>query len=225
MFTQFTGLDLREDVISWMTGNYAMFIQLNPELNTSSAFGVFATFPVDFGLAVEATDPAKAAATVEGLTKGIEQAVTMFGGSSDETEVVITNETIVGTSTTVITITAEGAPWPIELLMGANGEVFALGTRNAVQAIFARDGGLPSNAAYQNAQTYVLADAYGLGYLGTEGLLPVADLIAAMNDDEEDSAQVQAVRDVLNLIRSATISQSFNADGTARGRAVLTLSE
>ena len=81
MFTQFTGLDLREDVISWMTGNYAVFLKLNPELNTSSAFGVFATFPVEFGLAVEATDPTQAAATVEGLTKGIEQAVTMFGGS------------------------------------------------------------------------------------------------------------------------------------------------
>lgn len=225
-FTEFTGLDLQEDVFGWMTGNYALFIALNPELNTSSAFGVFATVPADFGFAVEATDPVKAAALVEGLTQGLERSIAAFGGSDDETEIAVTQETIVGASTTVITIKAEGAPWPIELLMGANGEVFALGTRNAVQAIFARDGGLPANAAYQQAGNYLLANAYSVTYLGTEGLLPLADLMEAFGEDNNQMLMMAGVaRDVLGLINSMSTSSSVDADGTTRGRFVLSLSE
>lgn len=227
-FTQFTGLDLQEDVISWMTGNYALFVMLNPELNTTSAFGVFQTFPVDFGIAIEATDPVKAAETVEGLTAGIEKALALIPSSEDEeVEIEITTETIVGTSTTVITATAPDAPWPIELLLGANGEVFALGTRNAVTAIFARDGGLPANTAYARAQDFVLENNISLAYLGPEGLLPLADLITAFDNSESDQAEAtaQSMRDGLGLISSATISQSLDSDGTARSRLVLTLSE
>jgi hypothetical protein len=65
-----------------------------------------------------------------------------------------------------------------------------------------------------------------LVYLGTEGLLPLTDLITAFNnDDDEAEAMAQSARDVLGLINSFTISQSIDADGTSRSRLVLTLSE
>jgi hypothetical protein len=228
-FTMFTGLDLREDVFGWMTGNYGLFMMINPKLNLSSPFGIFQAFPVDFGLAVEVTDPQAAVAMVEGLTKGLEQLGEMAASqSNNETEVAITSETIVGANVTVVTITIPDAPWPVELVMGANGEVFALGTRSAVTAMFARDGGLPSNAAYTRALGYALDNPVSLAYLGTEGLLPLADLITTFADEDDAEAQANAdiLRQVLNLIPSGTVSQAYSADGTsALTRLTLTLAD
>ena len=229
MFTQFTGLDFEEDVISWMTGDYALFLMLNPDLDTTSQFGVFQTFPADFGIAIEATDPEQAAATVEGLTQGIEQLVTMRSSSDEEEEEVtveITNETIVGASTTVITITAPDAPWPIELLLGANGEVFAFGTRNAVTSIFARDGGLPSSSTYTRAQDFLLPGSTSVAYLNPEGLLPLADLVMTFSNDNADTEEIaQTMREAFGLVASGTVSQSIDENGISRTRMVLTLSQ
>jgi hypothetical protein len=227
-FTTFTGLDLRDDVLAWMTGNYALFIMPSPDLDVSSRFSIFQTFPVDFGLAIEVTDPAAAAKTVEGLTEGVERLAALATEQEDaQAEIEIGSDTIVGTDVTVISITGEDSPWPVELLMGANDEVFALGTRNAVQSILARDGGLPSNAAYTRAQDYVLENAYSLGYFGPQSLLPLTDLITtfAEEDDEEAEQNAETARNLLRLIQSASASQSIDSDGNAISRLVLTLSE
>jgi hypothetical protein len=226
-FTTFTGLDLREDVASWMTGDYAMFLMLNPELNLSSQFGIFATFPLDFGLAVQATDPDAAAATVTGLTEALERLAALAANQEDaEAEVTISADTIGSNAVTVVTITSDEMPWPVELLLGSNNEVFALGTRNAVTAIFSRDGGLPANPAFVRAQNFLLPDPVSAAYLGTGGLLPLADLVVTFAEDDAEAEQnAQIVRDLLNLFPSATISQSMDADGNSFSRLVLTLAE
>lgn len=226
-FTTFTGLDLREDVASWMTGDYAMFLMLNPELNLNSQFGIFVTFPLDFGLAIQATDPDAAAATVTGLTQALERLAALAANQEDaEAKVTISADTIGSNAVTVVTITSNEMPWPVELLLGSNNEVFALGTRNAVTAIFSRDGGLPANPAFARAQNFLLPDPISVGYLGTGGLLPLADLIVTFaEDDAEAEQQAQAVRDLLNLFPSATVSQSMDADGNSFSRLVLTLAE
>jgi hypothetical protein len=153
----------------------------------------------------------------------------MIAVGADEDEEVsleITTETIVGTEVSVFTLQSAEMPWPVELLIGANGEVFALGTRNAVQSILARDGGLPSNAVYASAQSLLLDNTYSQFYLGLEGLLPLADLAESMarnNDDAE--ANAEAIRNLIGLIRGGLVSQSIDADGNAVTRLVLTLSE
>ncbi|MBZ0303051.1 MAG: DUF3352 domain-containing protein [Anaerolineae bacterium] len=227
-FTTFTGLDLRKDVASWMTGDYALFLMLNPDLDVSSQFGLFQTFPVDFGLAIQATDPAAAAKTVEGLTEGLQRLAALAAENEDsQAEVAITTETLSGADVTVVTISSSNIPWPIEFLMGANDEVFALGTRNAVTAIFARDGGLPSSAAFTRAQDFMLAGAHTVAYLSTEGLLPLADLVETMANENDSSAKENAaiLRDVLNLFPSASISQRQDASGSSVSRLVLTMAE
>ena len=227
-FTTFTGLNLREDVLPWMTGDYALFIMPNPDLDVSSQFGIFQTFPVDFGLAIEVTDPAAADKTVEGLTEGIERlAALAVEPETADVKIEVSSDTMVGADVSVITITSDDSPWPVELLMGANDEVFALGTRNAVQAILGRDGGLPSNAAYTRAQDYVLENTYAFGYFGPQSLLPLADLITAFAEDDDDEAEqnAEAARNLIGLIQSGSISQSIDADGNAISRLVLTLSE
>lgn len=216
-FTTFTGLDLREDVLSWMTGQYAVFLMLNPELNLKNQFGLFTAFPVDFGVAIEATDPDAAAATVTGFTQAIERLAALSEEQEDnEAEVEISTETMFGTDVTVVTITSREAPWPIEVLMGANDDVFAIGTRNGVQAILSGDGGLAANESFTRAQTWTLDGAYNLAYLGPDGLAPLADLITTFaEEDDEDAAQLaQAVRDVLALIDSATVSQTLDENSS-----------
>ncbi len=226
-FTRFTELDLREDVLSWMTGDYAVFLALNPDANFNSIFGLMQMLPVDFGLAIEVTDAAAAANTVAGLTTGFDRLGALVAVDEDTDEDVsfeITSETIVGTDVTVLTLETADMPWPVELLMGANDEVFALGTRNAVQAILARDGGLPSNPAYANAQSLTLENTYSQLYLGMDGLLPLVGLAESMAD-EDDEADVEALRGVLGLISGGIITQSIDADGNGLSRVVLSLSE
>lgn len=227
-FTAFTGLDLREDVLPWMTGDYALFIMPNPKLNVRSQFGIFQTLPVDFGMAIEVTDSAAADKTVEGLTEAVERIAAMVEEQENASaKIELTTETIAGTDVSVITITSKESPWPVELLIGANDEVFALGTRNAVQAILTRDGGLPSDAAYSNAQAYVLENTYALGYFGPQSLLPLADLITAFADEDDDEAEqnAEAARKLIGLVQSAISSQTIDADGNAVTRVVITLSE
>lgn len=227
-FTTFTGLDLRMDVLAWMTGNYALFIMPSADLDPSSRFGLFRSFPVDFGLAIEVTDSAAADKTVEGLTEGIERLIALAAEQEDpDVTVTLDTDTIVGTDVTVINIRSQNSPWPVELLIGANDEVFAFGTRSAVQAILGRDGGLPSNPAYTRAQAYILTDAYSIGYFGPQSLLPLADLITAFaeDDDEEAVQNAETARNLINLFQSASASQSIDANGNAISRLVLTLSE
>jgi hypothetical protein len=230
-FTAITGLDFRGDVLDWMSGDYALFLMLNPALNTSSVMGLMTTFPVDFGLAIEGTDPAAAQNMVNGLTRGLNQTVAMMGLSGDATEepgrprpkVDVTLEDLAGTTVTVVTITSPDIPWPVELLMGANDAVFGLGTRNAVTAILNPDGGLPSNPEFARAQAFMLDNPNSLAWLGTKGLLPLADLAASMNS-RGDSSQAEQIRSLINLFSSGTITSVMTENGSA-ARLVLTFSE
>jgi hypothetical protein len=225
MFTQLTGLDFEQDVASWLTGNYALFISLNPDFDTSSQFGIFQTFPVEFGFAVEATDPAQAQATVAGLTQAIQTGVDQMSSQSSDAEVAITSEDIANADVTVVTITAENLPYPVELLMGANDEAFALGTRAAVTSILSPDGGLPSNAEYTRTSSYILPNAVSVAWLNTEGLLPLADLAAVFGQSSDADEQAEDARAALGLFSSGTVSTTLDENGNSLSRFVLTFAE
>jgi hypothetical protein len=51
-----------------------------------------------------------------------------------QAEITLSTDTIVGTDVTVITITGEDSPWPIELLMGANESIRWHAERGAVNS-------------------------------------------------------------------------------------------
>lgn len=226
-FTQYTGLDFEQDVLSWMTGDYALFLSLNPAFDPTSQFGIFQAVPIDFGLVIEAADAAKAQATVAGLTQAIQTGVEQMSAANTEveTEATVTNETIGSADVTVVTITAENTPWPIEFLMGANDEVFALGTRAAVRAIFAPDGSLPANAEFMRTSPYILPNAISVGWLNTAGLLPLADLISTFGNDDEAEEEAEQARTAIGLFSSGTISSAYDEDGNSLARLVLTFSE
>jgi hypothetical protein len=232
LFTSFTDLNFNEDVLSWMDGDAIAFIGFSPDINASSPMGLMAAFPLEFGVGIEATDPAKAQAAVEGFTKALNQLAAMANvsmGSSGSAsqpadEITVTTDTLNGVSVTVVTLIAKDLPWPVELLMGANDSVFALGTRSAVSAMFAADGGLTSNPEFQAAQAYMLPNPTAVAWLNPAGLLPLADLAEAMTDPNSSGSDAASARSLLTFIRSATATSAYDTDNNVmRARLTLTL--
>jgi hypothetical protein len=219
-----TGLDLEEDILSWMTGEYALYLGLTPAVEEAdNLFAALADgLPVNFGLLVDASaDPEAAAGVVDGIAQAIDFAATQSG---EATEIETSDETIGGTDALVITITDRGLPFPIELLVASNEEVFVFGTRGAVQAALAPDGSLSSDAAFQEALGYALPDASAFLYLAGEGLQPLANLAATAGGPEAEE-QAEVLRSVFGLLSSSSASSTMGADGMQVQRWVITLPE
>lgn len=232
LFTSFTGLNFTEDVLSWLDGDVIAFIGLNPNLDTTDPMGLMMVFPVEMGIGIEATDPAKAQAAVEGFTKALNQLAAMANMSMSNSapeggqagEITVTTENLAGTTVTVLTLTASDLPWPVELLLGAINSVFALGTRGAVSAIFAADGGLPASATFRAAQAYMLPNPTSVAWLDPAGLLPLADIAEAYMQGPGAADDVDAVRSLLTFIRSGTITSAYDVENNvARARITLEL--
>jgi hypothetical protein len=153
---------------------------------------------------------------VDGIREAVEQA--------EPENVALTQETIAGVDTAVLTITPEetDAPYPIEILVGSNEEVFVLGTRNAFTAAAEpANGGLAADSGFTAAQNYFLDSTAMVFYFTPQPLESLADALAASGDDEmqEGAGFIQLLA---ALVDSSSITASYNEDGT-RGRFVLSL--
>lgn len=211
-----TGLNLEEEILSWMTGNYALAFRLSPALSDLSSSSDFPTsFPMDFSLLIEATDPEAAQALVDGLAQSLTYFDDEFEVSTDE----------IGSSTVqVITVpTSSDVPFPIEIVFGASEDVFVFGTPRMAEAALNPGEGLAGDASYVEMQSYTLENPVNIYYLAGEGLTPLVNLLVlsnAVNAWDED-----AIGNVFRLVSSSSISWNIQADGTSIYRMVLTLPE
>lgn len=226
-FTAITGLDLYDDVLNWMTGNYALLLGVDDGL-MNVVSGTADEMPLHFAFLVEITDVEAAQSTVTGLTRAFNQAAALITLSASSSSTSTNNPTaelseaqIGGTTVSVLTITLPDVPFPIEILLGANDSVFALGTREAVTTALTGDGGLNANARYTSAQAYLLSDASSIGWFNPEGLTPLLEL-AGMFTSPDEVAPAEAI---LDAIHSVTTSTSLSEGGISLSRTVLTLSE
>jgi hypothetical protein len=204
-----TGLDLREDILGWMTGGYGLFFNVNPAALDDPT----SVMPLDFGLVFEATDPAAAQAVVDGIREAITQA--------EPDDVTLTQETVAGVDAAVIVGEPDDEPYPVEILIGSNDNVFVIGTRNAFTGVFEAGGGLAADPAFTTASSYFLPGSAALFYFSPQPLTSIADLLAASEDDEmqEGAGVIQLLSALLD---SGSITASYNADGS-RARFVLSL--
>jgi hypothetical protein len=215
-----TGLDLEDDILSWMTGDLALWVGLSPAAaRATSLFGALAGgLPVDFGILIDATaDPDGAAALVEGLKSALTFAARQTPANSG-TRITVTDETIGGNAAVSVSIVDRSLPFPIELVVGASADVFAMGTRAAVEAALNPGVGLDSDPAFQEALRYALPDTVQLQYLAGAPLAPLFRLLP-MEGSADDA---QALVDFVSLISSSSISSS-TANGLSYARLVLTL--
>jgi hypothetical protein len=216
-----TGLNWENELLPALTGDYALFLGVNPALvgEQISLPALMAQTPVDFGLLVAIDDPAIIDALVEGLTN----AVRALPVQEEEAEITFAPEMIGGQEVQLITIRSEDTPFPIQLVIGGDDEVLFLGTPNAARAALSPDGGLLVNADYQEASGYLLSEPRLVAYLASAGLQPIVNIMGMMGgrSAERDAEQLAAV---LSLVRSATISQTYAGD-VSYARAVWTLPE
>lgn len=212
-----TGLELEEEILSWMDGDFALTLDFDPALTDVPAGAdpmdvLFSRFPFDFGVLIATSSPTQSAAFISGLQESLTNL-------TDETTTV-SAETIGGANVVVITVEDEDMPFPLELLLGSNDTLFAFGTRKAVTGALNPTEGLIADASFIEAQATMLANPFTVLYLNGPRTLPLAT-IAELSGDEEDAEDLAAV---LRLMHSASITTAA-IDGGYAARIVMTLPE
>ncbi|NWG17709.1 MAG: DUF3352 domain-containing protein [Chloroflexi bacterium] len=173
----FTGLELEEDILSWLNGDFAVFVTINNDTIQQAIQQTMAgqpslvdTLPVEVGLVVEATDAAKAQALSAALGKALAQF------TQQEEDVTVSQEQIAGVDVTVLSAKAEMAPdmaLPLDVVIGANDRVFVIATRKAAAAILEGAPGLDSAPAFNQAARYLLPNASSVWYMDSNGFSSV----------------------------------------------------
>lgn len=245
------GIDIRADVLSWTTGDYALFARAEPVeivrgflTNKVNVNGLY-----DFGAVIEATDPALAGAFSDQL---VELLTTAF--SRTDRQVMPTPDTIGDTSVSILSfaipletdygiVSAEAVQ--VEIVIGTNDDIFFVGTRGAIESILAGESSLADQAFYQDAQAYLLPDPTSVWVTDGEGFIigvgnPVIILgligPAVGNNFQQITptptptpdpviidAQLQPLQDVIDLVRHSTISSTITDVGYTQVRITLTL--
>lgn len=206
-----------DEAFAWMTGDYALVLGVSPALGdvrSESDLMNLSVFPVDFGFIVDASGNPEAA---QEFASGLTNSLTLFSGSAGD-DVQITQEEIAGTTATVIRISAPDLPMPIELVIGANENVFVLGTPDVAEAAFAGDGGLPSDAQFVEALSYALPNPSSLAYAAGAGLQPLADLVRTFDRSSGEGFQA-----FVSLLSSSSVSVTTDNASQYQVRAVITL--
>jgi hypothetical protein len=160
--------------------------------------------PVDFGVLIAIDDPAVIDTLVAGLTNTFEA----LPNENRDTEITLGSETIGSETVTIVTIRTDDVPFPIELVIGGDDEVFFLGTPDAARASLNPDGTL-------------LSDPRSVAYLSSGGLLPLANVIRETGGRRGDEQAADFLA-FLSLLNSASISQTY-VDDVSLSRAVWTL--
>ncbi len=210
-----TGLNFEEEIIPALDGDFALYLSLKPDLaEAESMMDVMGSLPVDFGLLVEVNDPT----VTQGLIKGIGEAL------KDAQDVTVEESMEDNFPRLDISITSRDVPFPIQLVLTGNDDVLFFGTPDVLNAALREDGGLPSDAAFQEAGVYALSDANQVWYLAPQGFLPLVNLATVLGSGPSAETQAQQLEALLNLFSSSSLTTSLQGD-YQYSRAVLTLSQ
>lgn len=173
------GLDVEEDILSWMNGDYLATLELNLDAIVNAILandpGMLSPLPLEFSLIFEATDAAKAANLVQKLTTTLQNFLT----GQNEVSIVprqIANGTLTEIKLAIPLDSQFSLTYIISL--GATDEVFFIASEGVASHILNGGPGIDSDAAYQEAARYFLPDAVSLAYADGEGLLSSAAVVS-----------------------------------------------
>jgi hypothetical protein len=212
MFAGMTGLNLENDVLPSLNGNSAFYVRMLPSNTTWVTF--------EPALLFEVTD----AAAMQHIYDSLLNALTQYEANfSEENGVITLPQVIPDMIASTMGIKVQGDEF--DVLIGMNSDVFAVGSRNAVEFSLNPDGdSLADDPSYQDAQAYFLPGAQSVFYIGIQ---PFRDLLDQMSEAMPRSQQQEMAQAgmVLSLVSSASITATINGDMSSVGRFVLTLSE
>jgi hypothetical protein len=246
----FTGLDLEEDVLSWTTGNYGVFmgadfISLFEGVMTT---GSVSNLELDAGIVIEATDVALAQNAASELGDFMSMAL------ASEKDVTITQD---DTSTSIIVelpMNPSMPPLELEFVLTTTDDFFFFGTRSALDKIMSGDT-LAKNADFAKSTQYFLENPTSVWYTNSDGVVvstavPLVimgpaignvfeNIVAELNSDGSGSSSSsnsggldlvnnpEVIMEILNvyddIFSSMTLTSSIDAEGVIRMRGTLSL--
>lgn len=218
-FAGLTGLNLNADVLSWMTGDYAMFLDL-------IAVESDLTLSLDMGFITRNTDSAAANNVLSKITSAAERyglvntTETHGSGSAlvlpQPVRILFPPDFMV--SKDVIDATPE-----LDVMVGVSEDVFVAGSRPGVEYALNPSGeSLADTAAFASAvESLFLPGSQAVFYIGFDAL---ADALreTGLAGMSRDMAEVMYV---LGAFESATISTVSHSLEHSTGRMTLTLAE
>jgi len=182
IFSQ-VGIDLEADVLSLLTGEYAMFadIELVPIVKDALAYEVNVDGRIHGGVMADASaDPEAAQRLVNQLSE-------LMQSAPEDPSVSFRTETIAGTDVTVISTSTEitnplveyecnippsTTQLNFEFVLGASDEYFVFASRPLADTILSGDyEGVETTAGYQQAEQYFLPDPTSIWYADGEGFV------------------------------------------------------
>lgn len=243
-----TGLELKDEFLSWMTEDFALFMSYTPaavgepSLARSIVAGEqpFSLAGIGIGLLVKVTDPAKAANVV---TKMGNSLTNLLGSAQGVT---VTK----GEGRFTVSLTAPSLMAPVEAVVAANDKVFVIATKPEAELALAGKGGYLGSAGYTDAAKYLLPNSTQVWYLGPDVVVTIGDLIAATTivnnrlfrnisgglqgtltptpDPNQDIPQFEATQRIIRQIAGIFSSTSISSNMAEKGgvsRAVLSIAE
>jgi len=230
-FFGMTGLDLEDDVLSWTTGEFALFFTTdsNSILSQLEATQTLTSLPADFGFVIEATDAELARNTADKLGEFVS---TMLINESNFTITSVDESDPSYPFTTVAFDVPEDDFIDIdtvELVITANDDWFYMGTSAGYDSLLA--GTVADNPEVNSAMGALLDNPSSIWYLNGDGsTLPVMTTLFLFPSRPGDQTFINTEEQAFDFLYSIdtivnhqTISSSVDADGVVRVRATLAL--
>ena len=220
LFAGFTGLNLEDDVLAWMTEDIALTTSIIP---VDGDLG----FSFDITL-LAATSDIEAKTTV---INALGRAAQLYGIPRvfAQDSIAVSFPTVLPQLVSIITglpddVTAIEA---LDFVVAANDDMLAMGSRPGVDLALSGEGDtLADNPVFQSAAGYIVPDAYTVWFVngqeiakGIEYLLPLA------GDNAYDQFDILSLQFLVAQMESMTISANMDESGATASRLTITLAE
>jgi hypothetical protein len=236
---RWTGLDLEEDVLSWTTGGYGVFLGADVmDIITEMATTESISNPnIEAGFVIEATDIDLARNTSEELGQFFELI------SADNDEMTVSQTDFNGSPATLIYLDVaakRGNPaFELELVLTTTDDFFFFGTRSAFDSIMSGNT-LADNTDFAATVPQLLENPTSVWYTNSDGLL--IPTVVGMNNNGgfgmmqrafgnmfgqiDDTSQALDVLDSFdNILTSMTLTTAVDNAGVIRLRGTVTVNQ
>ncbi|MBL8161268.1 MAG: DUF3352 domain-containing protein [Anaerolineae bacterium] len=217
VFANVTGLNYEQDVQSWVSSDFALFVEANPDFNPNTPN---AMWPVELGAVFRVSDPASAA----GFVTKLERELPITLRALDERNTVTVERVEVAAGATAISVTAyeyrfDSDPRIVaDSLIGANDSVVVMGTRDAATSILNGEAG-----GFQAVLPEPLPNTGLALYVNSTPLIAALERWSQLRPGLMNQNDMQQLLVLTNLLEGATISAAGTPNSDLVARLTLTL--
>lgn len=203
IFAGMTGMNLQEDVLSWMTGDYAIHASLYPVESDLD-------FTFDMGVLFEVTDAEAAANVVEQTGVSLENYEVMFGEEEIGGGNAINLPNLIRQFFPPEFESAIADTPELDFLFAVNDEVYAIGSRPSVVAALEPGDSIADTEEFQYAAGLLVENPNTVWYVSSPAIRAALPALEEVADSPND---LQGLNTILGLLESATISGAMTDTG------------